>query len=138
MPYTIEYIERDRGIIVYWTGVVTGPELIKSYRERFSDIERIKTLRYVITDNSQITDYNVSENDIFTICRITNDAAAGYNSNVYAAAIMPTDISYGMARMAEAYTNKDKTGWQTFVSRSREDVEKWLLSNLGNDLTFKN
>lgn len=138
MPYSIEYIEKDRGIIVYWEGAVTGPELIRSYRERFSDIERVKTLRYVITDNTKITEYIVSENDIFTICKMTNDVAAGYNPNVYAAAIMPTDISYGMARMAEAYTNEDKTGWHTFVSRNREDVEKWLLTNLDNSLVFKN
>lgn len=137
MPYSIEYIETERGIIVYWEGVVTGADLIKSYKERFSDAERVKTLRYVITDNSKITDYNVSEYDIRTICDISNEAASRYNRDIYAAAIMPTEVSYGMARMAQAYTNEDRTGWHTFVSRSRKDVEQWLLSNLDSSLVFK-
>jgi len=137
VSYTIEYIEKECGLVIKWNGAVTGDEIVESYKDRFSDLERVKKLKYIVVDYSGVTDMHASENEILTISRISSDVAANYNSTLYAAAIMPSDISYGLARMAQAYTDDDRTGWHTFVSRSREDVNEWLRLHLGN-LKFRN
>ncbi|MBU4317604.1 MAG: hypothetical protein KKF30_10045 [Proteobacteria bacterium] len=136
MPYQIEYIEPEGGLIVSWMGKINGDEVIQSYHERFSPLERLKKLRYIITDYTDMTDFELAPEDIKTIAGITNHAAQE-NRHVYAAAIMPTDISFGLARMFQFYADDDTTGWETLVTRTRKEAEDWLRENLRPDLTFK-
>ena len=137
MPYSIEYIEKEEGLIVFWEGLVRGEEIIRSYHERFSPLERFKKIRYIITDYSIVSDFNMTIDDVKMIAQISNQAAKE-NRNLYAVAVMPLDLAYGMARMWQAYANDDNTGWHTHVTRTRREAEEWLLFNLDMNLTFMN
>jgi len=133
MPYSIEYIEEEDGVIVMWEGVVRGPEIIRSYEDRFSPVERLIKTRYIITDYTSVSDFDMSKDDVQTIAHISNSASA-HNKHLYGVAIMPGDVGFGVARMFQAYT--DDTGWRTKVTRTREEAEEWLLANLDDSLTF--
>jgi hypothetical protein len=137
MPYSVEYIEKEFGLLIHWEGTVLGDEVIRSYHERFSSPERLKKLRYVLTDYSKVSDFDMTPDDIKSIADITNQAAIS-RSRVYAVAVMPIDIAYGLARMFQAYAVDDDTGWFTFVTRTRKEAEEWLLANLDKNLTFCN
>jgi hypothetical protein len=129
------YVPSEGGIVITWAGMVKGEEVIRSYEERFSPMERLVKLRYIITDYSNAPDFDMTPEQIKTIARIANNAAVS-NHNLFGVAIMPTDITFGMARMFQAYADDDTTGWRTFVTRSRLEGEAWLRKHLDPSLTF--
>jgi len=137
MPYSIEYIEKDEGLIILWSGDTTSKELVQSYHDRYSPLERFKKLRYVIIDYCQVASFNITPGDIKIAADLSNDIAV-HNRGLYAVAVMPTDLGFGMARMFQSYADDDKTGWHTRITRSREEACRWLRSELGEDLTFGN
>jgi hypothetical protein len=137
MPYGIEYIEQEQGLIITWSGEIKGTEVIQSYHERYAPEERLKKLRYILTDYTNMTDFNLAPRDIKIMAEITNQAAR-HNRVIHAAAIMPTDISFGLARMFQSYADDDTTRWHTLVTRTREEAEDWLRRNLTPDLNFRN
>lgn len=135
MPYSIEFFEHEGGLAVLWIGDIKGEEVIRSYEERFSPPERLRNLRYIITDYSHALDFHMTPDQIRTIARIANTAAQT-NRHLFGVAVMPSDIKFGMARMFQAYADDDTTGWRTFVTRSREEGEAWLREHLNHNLTF--
>jgi hypothetical protein len=137
MPYSIVYIEKEEGLIISWEGQVNGIEVIRSYQERFSPPERLVKLRYIITDYSATPSFEVSPKDILTIAHIANQASEK-NHQIYGAAIMPTELQFGMARMWQAYADDDRTGWETIVTRTRKEAEDWLRQHLDSTLVFQN
>ena len=50
MPFKIEDIGHEKGVIISWTGVAVAADVIRSSHERYKPVERLKTLRYIITD----------------------------------------------------------------------------------------
>jgi hypothetical protein len=50
MPYFMEYIAHQFGLIVTWTGAVNGDEVIHAYHERFAPPQRLATLRYILDE----------------------------------------------------------------------------------------
>lgn len=136
MPYSIDYIENESGLIVNWSGIARGEEVIQSYHDRFSPLERLTTLRYIITDYSGMESFDMSNAEIKIIAEISNEAAK-HNTDLYAVAVMPSDIGYGMARMYQSYVDDDVTGWHTMVTRTRQEAETWLIKMLDNNLSFK-
>lgn len=136
MPYSIEHIEDEGGLLVSWTGMVRGDEIIRSYRESFTPLKRLVRLRYIITDYTDADGFDMTPDDILTISEIAN-AAAEHNDRIYGLAIMTTDLQYGMARMWQSYVDDDKTGWHTFVTRTREEGLEWLRRHLDVGLIYK-
>jgi hypothetical protein len=137
MPYRMEYIENEGGLIVFWFGKIIADEVIQSYHERYAPLERLKKLDYIITDYTDMTDFELKPDDIKTIAGITNQASQK-KKHLYAAAIMPTAIAFGLARMFQSYADDDTTGWHTLVTRSRKEAEDWLRGSLSPDLKFGN
>jgi hypothetical protein len=127
MPYSIDDIENEGGLIITWTGHVDGPEVIRSYQERFSPPERLARLRYIISDYSNTPVFDVTPKDIQTIATIANQASET-NHHIYGAAIMPTELQFGLARMWQAYADYDKTGWKTIVTRTRKRLRAGFVS----------
>ena len=135
MPYRIEHVESEGGLIISWKGQVRGREVIRSCEDRFAPPERLKRLRYIITDCTGAVDFTMTIEDIKRIARISN-AVAPLNRHLFAVGVMPTSIGYGLARMFQAYADDDETGWHTHVTRSRPEAEDWLRANLDDGLTF--
>ncbi|MBA3028828.1 MAG: hypothetical protein FP816_08455 [Desulfobacteraceae bacterium] len=137
MPYRIEYIENEGGLIVSWTGKIAADEVIQSYRDRFAPLERLKKLRYIITDYTEMEVFELKPEDIKIIAAISNHAAKN-NRDLFAVAIMPKDFAFGLARMFQSYADDDTTGWHTLVTRTRKEAEEWLYGALSPDLKFRN
>lgn len=137
MPYSVEYIEKEGGLITVWEGSVSGDELARSLYDRFSSIEKLKKLRYFITDHSNVSDFNVTSADIEKIAQLFKKTAKIAN-RPYGVAIGPKDIIYGLTRMWQVYASDDITGWHTHVVRTRKEAYDWLRSRLDKNLTFSN
>jgi len=135
MPYKFDHVESEGGLIISWKDPVRGDEVIRSYEDRFAQPERLKRLRYIITDYTGVVDFTMTVMEVRRIARISN-AAAPVNPHLYAVAVMPTSIAYGLARMFQAYADDDETGWHTHVTRSRPEAEDWLRANLDDGLSF--
>ncbi|MBN2426757.1 MAG: hypothetical protein JXK94_00310 [Deltaproteobacteria bacterium] len=136
MAYSIEYIQEEGGLIVHWHGAVEGKEVIRSYYERYSPLERLQSLRYIITDYSDVTHFNMNPEDVRTIAEIARQAAK-HNHNIFGVAAMPAALAYGIARMWQGYASDEETGWRTRVVKTRKEAEDWLLANLDKNLSFR-
>ena len=135
VSYSINYNDNENGIIIVWSGEVDGSDLIQSAYERFSDNERVKKLKYIISDYTNVTKLDATHNAIYNLCQIFKYFSK-QNNNIYLAGIHPTDYMRGISNMRETYANDDNTGWHIKSFRTREEGEKWLLKNLDNTLSF--
>jgi len=131
----MEYIEGEGGLIIHWHGAVEGEEVIRSCRERYSLFERGQSLRYIITDYSAVSHFDMTSEDVRTIAEISRQASK-CNRKLFGVAVMPVDIAFGIARMWQGYVSDEETGWCTRVVKTRKEAEGWLLSNLDENLTF--
>ena len=124
MSNTIKYIASEDGMIQTFSEEVDGAELIQAYKDRFSNDNTLKKLRYIISDFTSVTNTNVTAEDIRSISRIANEASKT-NNTLFLVGIQPTELMRGMARMWQAYSNDDETGWHTITLRSRKEGEEW-------------
>lgn len=139
MPYTTEYITKEDGVIFRWSGIINAEEIIESYHVRFDLVERMEKLKYVMIDYTDAVDVKLSAEDIKTLSGILlEEASKNILHDIYGVVIAPSDTLFGMVRMGHSYSDDSKTGWHTYVVRSREEGEDWLRSNLDNKLTFRN
>lgn len=113
------------------SGSVTDSEFIAAYKARFSDLDKFKKLRYIVSDLSDVTHFDVSTETVINISDIANKYAA-YNKKLFIAGIHKQNIVYGMGRMWQAYSDDDKTGWVTKSFRTRHDAIIWLKALLSD------
>ncbi len=124
MPFKI--IEQNDGskILTKYFGLLTTTDIENSYSERFTDPEKIKKYKFIISDYTEVSETNISDIDIKKLSRIYKEASL-VNQNVSVVAIMPTDLLFGLARMWQAYI--DSIPWEHTVVRSLEEAESFLI-----------
>jgi hypothetical protein len=127
MPYKIQFLDNENGIVTTFSGTVTDEDLIKSIEERISPEERFKKLVYAIADYSDVTKYEISSDAMRKAAAISVKAST-LNNELFLIGIVPTDLEFGMGRMWQAYV--DDTNWRTKLVRSREEAKQWLKSQI--------
>lgn len=135
MKFTLKYTKDNMGQINLFAGSVNHDDFINAYKARFSDLEKFKNLRYIISDFTDVSDFDVSIDTVKILSSIANTNAK-YNRNLYVAGVHPRDLIYGLGRMWQAYSDDDTTGWVTKSFRERHEAEKWLQSEIGDHLRF--
>ena len=124
MPFEINVQGDGSKILTRYFGVLSTTDIEKSYIERFTDPDKIKKYKFIISDYTEVSETNISDIDIRKLSRIYKEASL-VNQNVSVVAIMPTDLLFGLARMWQAYV--DSIPWKHAVVRSREEAESFLI-----------
>lgn len=134
MKFEQTYTNDGLGQINILSGPVTDTEFLSAYEARFSDLDKFKNLKYIISDMSEVTSFELSNEAVKKASDIANKHAK-YNNNLYVAGIHTKDIVYGLARVWRAYSDDDETGWITNSFRTRNDALLWLKS-IFSDIEF--
>ena len=123
MPYEIKSEDEGRVSKTRYYGVLTGDEILSSYRDRYADAQKLKKLRIVIADYSDVSKVDLDSLDVSRLAQIALEAAR-LNPDILLVAIMPDDLVYGLGRMWQGQASP--SGWKMYIARSREDAEVWL------------
>lgn len=128
MPYRTEVINQGTGILRHGSGLLTGAEMIAAARgNKAAEIDWTRISHFIL-DLSEVTRFEVSASDIDQLVN-----AAKRNSDIFSgvhhlAIAAPTDVTYGMSRMFQAYQALPDLEIQVF--RSRAEADAWLQSAL--------
>jgi hypothetical protein len=128
MAYKIEYDENAGGITTIFSGTVTDEDLINSGRDKITQIDKVKTYKYLVSDFSDVDEFKITPDGIRANAKIAIHASK-YHSRVLLVAILPTDLEYGMGRMWQVYS--EESGMTTFMARSHQEADYWLKQKLG-------
>ena len=129
MPYSIDYIDDEGGVIVTYSGIVTNDDISNSLEERLSSRKRVKAYRYAITNCLNIESYDVTTKGMIYAAS-TASKVHKINKNIVAINIMPSDLEFGMARIWEAHVSH--TNWQVMTVRTMEEAYCFLKEKLNN------
>lgn len=122
MPYSISY-QDDGGVVTTYSGVITDEELTQSARERTTPIEKVEAYRYLLSDFTGVTAFEVSSDGIGVAAREASRLIQ-QNPEIRVAIILPTDLEYGMGRMWQSRTKESDD--KTMLVRTMEEARKWL------------
>lgn len=127
MPYKNIYRESDGGVITIYSGVVTDEDFIQCVKEKLTSAEKLKSYRYMVTDCTDVTEFNVS---VEVMKEYAGMGSAGFATNpeLFFIAILPTDLEFAMGRMWQAYA--DSGNQRSRLVRTREEAEAILLKNI--------
>lgn len=118
MPYAYQIDRRRRLVISRWWGVTTDEELIELYEHLRSDPQ---------FDSSYSELVDVRDVERYETAGITIEAVARlriFAPGVQRAAIAPSDVGFGLARMFATYA--ENQGHLVEVFRSEREARDWL------------
>ena len=130
MPYRLEFTE-DSGFIAFYSGVLTDELAIECQLAKRHD-ERTLTIQYAINDFSEVTDFELTVEALRTIAHY-NLKTAKMNPDIYAIAIMPTDLGYAISIQWQGFAPDDETGWETATVKTRQEAIDLIQSKLNID-----
>lgn len=122
MPIKVNYVENNCGVILDYSGEVTGNELVSVVTEVF-DNDNFTSLKYWIADRTNCLEYDVDASHARTIAFITE---INYlrNPNMLLALISPKDVEFGMSRMYQTFSGD--RGFNTLVCHNRSEADEWI------------
>jgi len=126
MPYDIKYLD-DGGVITTYRGIVTDEDILESVKEKCSSAKKLASLRYAVTDCTDVAEFQVTPQGMIENANISKRAAV-INRELLVVGVYPDDLSYGMGRLWQGYA--DITGWSSIVVRTKQEAEQWLEDNL--------
>ena len=123
MPYKIDYIEDEGGVIIAYSGTVTDQDVVQSVKEVFSSDDKTRTYRYVIPDfsageKSEISADGIRENALVVL------EASKVSKRIIMAIVIPSSFRVHMPRLWQTYMNK--TGWRIKNVRSISYAKRWI------------
>jgi hypothetical protein len=133
MPITYQFKPDERLVIVTHVGAVPDDEFLSFYKAFYDDTRFDKSFNLLIdlrrTESSARSPSALQESVDFMQQQFVNTSA---RPKVAVAA--PGDLSFGLARMCEAFSNE--APWEFEVFRSADDALAWLgvAENLMDDL----
>jgi len=145
MPINIKECDGGIGILIESRDMVTDEELIDSLEKPLThDWEKFKTYRYILVDNTSLTNLDLTDE---TVDYISGLFGAASSVNPDAILAMIAHVSYGanvdlidtISQMRELFMNR--SCWETLQFRTRPEAVRWLRGKLSdkfgiNGLTF--
>ncbi|MGV7224650.1 MAG: hypothetical protein ACQ9MH_24430 [Nitrospinales bacterium] len=129
MSLDISYIDNGKGVYCAVNGEVTLDDFLKGSNEAYSE-PYLKTQRYQIVDFTNCSSFNLSSDDMVVIAKMDKEISR-VNPNIFIAIIAPSDITFGMSRVYQAYA--EETGFKIEVFRNRELANVWIGRNVRTD-----
>jgi len=133
MPIINTNTDQGFGVITTLSGDVSGDELISAQKERYSSTKKILLLKYILADFTDTNKLDLSSSHVLQ-CSNLSMCASKENPNICIAAVMNSDLGYGLSRMWQAYT--DDIPWNAKVFRTRDEAEDWLRTEIDVELIF--
>jgi hypothetical protein len=126
MPVEIKYIGHGYGVELNGTGIVTGEEIYEANKVIYSGGTPLKQ-KYQIADYDNAEHLDISHEDIVRLAR--QDIEVSKTSpNIIFAIVGEKDITFGLARMWEAYAFQ--SNFETKVFRNRKKAVSWIKKKL--------
>ena len=125
MPVKLNYEYEGAGAVIIGSGTVTGDELRRCNDQMYAP-DRIHKLCYQLCDFREITNFEVSSDDVRNIANQDN-VAATQNPDITIAIVANRSVIYGMARMWQAFL--DEVSFNNHVFRTMEEARAWLGEN---------
>lgn len=126
MPVKYAYIENG-GVLLVGTGTVVAADIIEVNKAIYASPEMIRKIRYQICDYTAVENMQISSKEIPAIADQDNRAAE-VNPTMLISIAAKKDLSFGLSRVWEAYT--DQGPFRTEVLRTVEDCREWIRSQL--------
>lgn len=124
MAIEIKDLDGGFGNLISVHGVLTGEEYLDAIKKHLSqDAEKFKKYRYSLCDYTNVTQMEISSNDINIVAELSKKASE-VNPKVFVALIADKDVAFGLSRMWEILFGEKN--WEVMVFRTREDAEAWI------------
>ena len=127
MPIKIEIID-NKYLLGCYSGKI-NPDVIVNVRTEVDKDDRIKVTKHHLIDLTNITQVDLSSKDIKAVA-VLNKIFIQKLQNVAVAIVAPTDLTFGLARMWEAYVGCE--GIETFITRNRDSAEEWINEKINS------
>ena len=120
-------IENDGSkVVTRYYGAINSSEVFMALKERFSDVEKTKKYKVVISDFTDVVESELHDFDVEKLERVFRQAAS-HNDDMIYIGIMPSDLQFGLGRMWEDGYSHGVSLVKKIV-RSREEASAFLES----------
>jgi len=124
MAISIKDLDGGIGNAIIASGIVTGQNYIEKNKKHLTqDKEKFKKYSFSLNDYTEVTQFDVSNEDIEFVIGLCIDASKA-NRNAIVAIVVDKDFKYGIGRMFSILA--EETGWEIMVYRSRVEAEAWI------------
>jgi len=127
MAYSTRYIEACHCMLLDFSGSITAKDILDAVRELPQYIKTGTPLSGIISDYSDVTEFNVFANGIREVADSTLRVSIDL-PDISVAVVAPTPTIFGSSRMWEVYCNK--SSWTNNTFKTREAAESWMRENL--------
>jgi len=125
---TIKYVDGRKGAILASSGRLKGAEFTAASKELFARDFTADPLLYVLVERGDdVTAIDVTADDVRDIARQDIEVSSKA-PNVSVAVLAYDTLSYGLARMWQAYV--DGSGWRTAIFQDRAAAVDWLRTEV--------
>lgn len=123
MPFSIKR-NNDGGLIASATGVITYSDIALLKASLYQSATDVKNTHYQILDYSNVSELDLSHEDIWQIA-LQDKAALQVNPHMLIAIVSNKDVIYGLSRMWSAYT--ETSPLNTGVYRNIDAAQEWIM-----------
>jgi hypothetical protein len=123
VPVEIKYQDSDTGVVQLGKGLVTGREFIEAVKKIISDDQRLRRLRYSVTDMLDVEDCEMTDDELIAVAHL-NFEAAQINPGLKIAIIVPNNFIYCLAKIWQTYA--ERTKWQSLIFWNRDEAQNWI------------
>lgn len=124
MPIDRTYFEEQALIVTTATGLVTNEDFLENSNLQMAVLAESSHYRFILADWSQVEKIDTSVAAIQTSARQLASAIKINPRNGFFAIVAFADITYGLARMWQAWA--EEIDWEIQLFRTREEAEHWL------------
>lgn len=126
MAYTTELTPDYMGVVHVGTGVVTAEELLAGCRVTTALMETTENFHYEFVDLSDVTELQITEEDLEQIVA-QDHLAAVFRPHAVVVIVAAREDLFATAKLWEQRVQD--LGWNTHVSRKRSEALAWLKQN---------
>lgn len=130
MPSKISYEKEGAGVIITWSGCVSGDEIKRVNASIYAE-GRLEKLRYQIWDFTQADRHDVSNQEVYEFA-LQDRAAARTNPDQIAALVGSARFFSGYDRIFHIYEQV----WSGFTSKTfftMEEAREWISSMIAEE-----
>ena len=135
MPVSYTFLDDGRGTIWTGWGRLTGAELIDKVKEATACWKSAAPFLYGFYDYSSVTEMDISTPQVRELASIGVEASKYRPDGAISAIYATSDLSFGLARMWQAFT--DQPDWDTAVFRERSAAVAWLKERVATRFGFR-
>lgn len=145
MPIEIQDLDGGRGNLIVNRGAVADQELIDFWKSHLShNKERIKTYKYIIVDNTELTKMAITEATVDVVAELFADTAKAHPDPLVAVIAYATvganlDLLKRIERLHNLFIYR--SSWETRLFRTKGQAVRWIRERVRDkfgidDLTF--